>query len=81
MIESWNYQDVVRSAEALKSHRGEEYTNALVSEWVLDATADRIAARALRRAAHALNGSDPSIDPVVEWLLNRASEYLEDKNA
>ena len=77
MLESWNYQDVVRSVEALRSHHlspGERYT---VSELVLDATADRIASRALRRAAHDLQGSDPSVHIIVNWLLERAAEYHE----
>jgi hypothetical protein len=80
MSESWNYADLVRSVEVLRAHHGKKYTDALISELVLDATANRIAARALRSAAQELNGSDPSIDPVVEWLFERAKKILRFEN-
>lgn len=59
----------VEFQDRLENHREQFIRDARI---VLKATAPDIAARALRLAAHDLNGSDPAVDLVVEWLLTRA---------
>jgi hypothetical protein len=73
MIPTHNNEDVELGALAL-SNAVEVYGPTIGSKAVLDATSRRIASRAVRKAAHDLNGSDPSIDIVVQWLLKRASD-------
>lgn len=69
----FNDEDIELGALAL-NNAVEVYGPIIGAEAVLDATSRRIASRAVRKAAHDLDGSDPSIDPVVKWLLKRAGD-------
>jgi hypothetical protein len=65
--------DVTIMLEAMKDPPA-SLTAHMVAVRGLDAVASRIASRAVRKAAHDLDGSDPSIDLVVQWLLKRAGD-------
>jgi len=65
--------DVVAFMEAASEY-WEDGRFTLGTDVGLTAVAPTIAARAVRQAARDLDGSDPSVDPVVQWLLARARE-------